>query len=61
VGRALVVLKEGQALKEAEIVDFCQGKLAKYKIPKSVIFVDALPRTAAGKVLKRELREMYGE
>jgi len=61
VGRALVVLKEGQALEEAEIIEFCQGKLAKYKIPKSVVFVDALPRTAAGKVLKRELREMYGE
>ena len=61
VGRALVVLKEGQALEEAEIIEFCQGKLAKYKIPKSVVFVDALPRTAAGKVLKRELREMYGQ
>ncbi|MFN2242055.1 MAG: acyl-CoA synthetase [Anaerolineae bacterium] len=61
VGRALVVLKEGHTLQEEEIIDFCQGKLARYKIPKSVVFVDALPRTAAGKVLKRELREMYGE
>jgi fatty-acyl-CoA synthase len=61
VGRALVVLKEGHTLQEEEIIDFCQGKLARYKIPKSVVFVEALPRTAAGKVLKRELREIYGE
>lgn len=60
-GRALVVLKEGKAATENEIIDFCQGKLARYKIPKSVVFVDELPRTAAGKVLKRELREQYGE
>ncbi len=61
VGRALVVLKQGQALTEAEIIEFCQGKLARYKIPKSVVFVEGLPRTAAGKVLKRELRQQYGE
>jgi fatty-acyl-CoA synthase len=61
VGRAVVVLKEGHTLQEEEIVEFCQGKLAKYKIPKSVVFVQALPRTAAGKVLKRELRQTYGK
>ncbi len=60
VGRAVVAVKEGQALTEADVVDFCRGKLAKYKIPKSVVFVEALPRTAAGKVLKRELREEFG-
>ncbi|MBK8934570.1 MAG: long-chain fatty acid--CoA ligase [Chloroflexi bacterium] len=61
VGRALIVLKEGQSATEQELIDFCQGKLARYKIPKSVVFVDKpLPRTAAGKVLKRELREEYG-
>ncbi len=61
VGRALIVLKEGQSLSEGEVIDFCQGKLARYKIPKSVLFVGALPRNAAGKVLKRELRESYGQ
>jgi fatty-acyl-CoA synthase len=62
VGRAIIVLKSQQTATEAEIIDFCQGKLARYKIPKSVIFVtDPLPRTAAGKVLKRELRTTYGE
>ncbi len=61
-GRALIVLKAEQTATEAEIIDFCQGKLARYKIPKSVVFLDKpLPRTAAGKVLKRELRETYGE
>jgi acyl-CoA synthetase (AMP-forming)/AMP-acid ligase II len=61
VGRAVVVVKKGQVLTEAQIVEFCEGKLAKYKIPKSAVFVDALPRTAAGKVLKRELRDQHGE
>jgi fatty-acyl-CoA synthase len=61
VGRAVVVVKKGQVLTEAQIVEFCEGKLAKYKIPKSAVFVDALPRTAAGKVLKRELRHQHGE
>jgi fatty-acyl-CoA synthase len=61
VGRALVVAKEGHTLTEKEVIDFCQGKLAKFKIPKSVVFVEALPRTAAGKVLKRELRQEFGD
>ncbi len=61
VGKAIVVLKEGHALTEDEIVEFCQDKLARYKIPKSAAFVDALPRTAAGKVLKRELRAQFVE
>ena len=61
VGQALVVLKEGHAAGDQEIIEFCQGKLAKFKIPTSVIFVETLPRTAAGKVLKRELRETYGQ
>ena len=56
-----VVLKEENTLTESELIDFCQGKLARYKIPKSVVFTDSLPRTAAGKVLKRQLRERFGE
>ncbi len=61
VGRALIVLKPGQTVTETDIIDFCQGKLARYKIPKTVMFVnDPLPRTAAGKVLKRELKAAYG-
>jgi fatty-acyl-CoA synthase len=57
VGKAIVVVKEGHTLTAEEVIAFCQGKLARFKIPKSVAFVDALPRTAAGKVLKRELRQ----
>lgn len=60
VGRAIVVPKPGVTLTENDVIAFCQGKLARYKIPNSVVFVEALPRTAAGKVLKRELREKFG-
>lgn len=56
VGMAFVVVKQGQTVTAADLIAFCQGKLARYKIPKQVRFVDVLPRTAAGKVLKRELR-----
>jgi fatty-acyl-CoA synthase len=52
VGRAIVVLKPGEQLDEAEVIDFLKGRLAKYKVPKQVIFIEQLPRNAAGKVLK---------
>jgi fatty-acyl-CoA synthase len=61
VGRAVVVLKADEQAAEDELIDFCQGKLARYKIPKSVVFTDTLPRNAAGKVLKRELKVIFGE
>jgi len=56
---ALVVLVEGQSVESAEIAEFCKGRLAGYKRPRSVEFVAALPRNPSGKVLKRELREPY--
>ena len=59
VGKAIIVVKEGQSVSEEEIIAFCQDKLARYKIPKSVDITDVLPRTAAGKVLKRELRKKW--
>jgi fatty-acyl-CoA synthase len=59
VGRAVVVLKEGQKVTADEIIDHLKGSLAKYKIPKSVVFIDQLPRNAAGKVLKNILREEH--
>lgn len=59
--KAIVVPKFGEQLTEKEIIDFCKQHLASYKKPKSVDFVDALPRNAMGKVLKRELRAKYGE
>ncbi|NEE02944.1 acyl-CoA synthetase [Phytoactinopolyspora halotolerans] len=59
VGRAVVVLRAGREATEREILDFLDGKLARYKLPKSVVFADGLPRNAAGKLLKRRLRETY--
>jgi len=56
---ALVVLKPEQTLSEKELTGFLMDKLAGFKIPRIVKFVDALPHSASGKVLKRELREQY--
>ncbi|HKW74971.1 MAG TPA: fatty acid--CoA ligase [Terriglobales bacterium] len=59
VPKALVVLKPGQKLTEAELLDFCRGQIAHYKCPRSVEFMDALPKTGTGKILKKELRKKY--
>ena len=53
---AFVVLREGVVTTADELVAHCRGQLAKYKVPKDVTFLDALPRNPSGKVLKRELR-----
>jgi len=58
---AVVVLKKGETISDLELIDFCKQKLARYKAPKTVEFVDALPKNPAGKILKRELREKYWE
>jgi fatty-acyl-CoA synthase len=64
VGRAVVVLRPGfepgDAL-AAELLAYAADRLARYKVPKSVVFTDSLPRTGAGKVLKSALRERHGE
>ncbi len=59
-GRAIVVLKEGETLSSDEVVAHCAAKLAKFKVPASVMFTDALPRNATGKVLKQDLRTSMG-
>ena len=59
--RAVVVLKAGQSVSEEEAIDHCRQKLASFKKPESVVFVDELPRNPLGKVLKRKLRERYGD
>ena len=56
---AYVVRDNEQALDEAAVSAFCEGKLAKYEIPREVHFIEALPKTPTGKVLKRELRKHY--
>jgi acyl-CoA synthetase (AMP-forming)/AMP-acid ligase II len=58
--RAVVVLKEGQEATEKELIEFCRSRLAGFKRPRSVVFVEALPRNPMGKVLKKELRQQYG-
>jgi len=57
IGRAYLVLKQPQAHNEQELVDHCQKVLAKYKVPKEYVIMDSLPKSAAGKVLKRMLME----
>ena len=54
-----VVVKADDALTEADVLDFCRGKLAGFKQPKGAAFVDALPRNPSGKILKRVLREQF--
>jgi fatty-acyl-CoA synthase len=61
VGRAVLVLKPGEVLTEAEVIAHSRAKLGRYKAPKSVVFTNRLPRNPAGKVLKGELREQFGQ
>jgi fatty-acyl-CoA synthase len=53
--RAVVVLAPGASVAEAELQDYVKANLARFKVPREVVFVDELPRNATGKVLKREL------
>jgi long-chain acyl-CoA synthetase len=55
--KAFVVLKPGQAATEGEIIDYCKERMAKYKAPKYVEFVAELPKSAIGKILRKDLRE----
>lgn len=58
--RAIIQLKEGGKATEEEIIEWCKGKIAPYKKPKSVIFVDSLPVTPVGKVQRAKVKEKYG-
>ncbi|MBW1801056.1 MAG: AMP-binding protein, partial [Deltaproteobacteria bacterium] len=58
---AVIVTAEGQRITGEEIIDFCRARLARFKAPKSVEFVDELPKNPAGKILKKELRVKYWE
>jgi acyl-CoA synthetase (AMP-forming)/AMP-acid ligase II len=59
--RAVVVLKKGETAIQEEIIEYCHSKLSGFKRPRSVVFVDALPRNPMGKVLRKKLREEYGQ
>jgi fatty-acyl-CoA synthase len=60
VGRVVAVLKAGETATEAELIDYLGERVARYKLPKSVVFVPSLPRNPTGKVLKTTLREQFG-
>jgi fatty-acyl-CoA synthase len=53
------VPKAGQTIKEEEIINLCKENLAAFKVPKGVIFMDQLPKTPSGKILKRDLRQLF--
>jgi fatty-acyl-CoA synthase len=56
---AVVVLKPGEQVTEAELIQYCKGNLASYKKPKSITFVQELPKNPSGKILKHVLRKQY--
>ena len=56
--KAFIVVKPGETLTEEEITQWCKEKLAAYKVPKMIEFVDALPKSTIGKILRREVKEM---
>ena len=55
---AFIILKQGAAVHEDDVRDFCRGKISRYKIPKYIFFVDSYPMTASGKIQKYVLREL---
>ncbi|RZL06481.1 MAG: acyl-CoA synthetase, partial [Rubrivivax sp.] len=56
---AVIVVKAGQQLTEAEVLAHCHQHMASFKSPKRVVFTDSLPKNPSGKLLKRELRQRY--
>ena len=61
VGVVFIVLKEGESMTDDEALRFCDGKIARYKMPKHVRFVKDLPMTAAQKIMRNRLRQAYLE
>ena len=59
VGLMVTVLEKGQSTIEGDLKAFCQERLARYKVPKEFIFVDALPYSPYGKVMKQELKKQF--
>lgn len=59
VGKAYIVVKDSQKLNKNEIMDFCLGRLAKYKIPKYIEFLTELPKSETGKIDKKKLIQMH--
>jgi long-chain acyl-CoA synthetase len=59
--KAFIVVKAGETLTEGEVSNYCREKLAAYKVPKIIEFIDELPKSAVGKILRRKLKEMEME
>ncbi len=59
--RAIVVVKKGEQVTAEEIIEYCRSRLAGFKRPRSVVFVSSLPRNPMGKVLRKKLREEFGQ
>ncbi|MFP4508770.1 MAG: AMP-binding protein [Spirochaetota bacterium] len=59
--KAFVVVQEGETVTERDIIEFCETNLSSYKVPKYVEFIEQLPKSATGKVLRKELRGESGE
>ena len=59
--KAYVVLKPGETSTEEEMIAYCKENLASYKVPKIIEFIDDLPKSAVGKILRKELRAMEDE
>ena len=57
IAKAFVVLKPGQTLSPEELIAFCKGKIATYKLPREIVIVNELPRTPTGKLLRRVLKQ----
>jgi 2-aminobenzoate-CoA ligase len=57
IAKAFVVLRSGESVSQDELIAFCKGKIATYKLPREVVIVDELPRTPTGKLLRRVLRQ----
>jgi long-chain acyl-CoA synthetase len=55
----VVALKENQRVTEDELIQFCRSQLSAYKVPRDIHFVNELPKTAVGKILKRNLQEQF--
>jgi fatty-acyl-CoA synthase len=54
---AIVVIKQGAVLSEHEVISHCRSSMAGFKTPKRVLFVESLPKSPSGKLLKRDLRD----
>ena len=57
---ACIVLKPGQSMSEKEVAEFCKGRIAGYKRPRIIKFVDELMKNPSGKTIKYELKSIYG-